>query len=485
MNGLKLEVLSQQEIREICDGALAILEDVGVEIFEQQAMEILVRDGAILEEGRIRLPAKLVRDSLDQVPPQFSLHARNPNNDVVVGGGSPLIEPMIGRINVIDLDTGEKRRTSIDDVAGLIKLADALSNYHVLHSGAVMPRIEGVPEGMAHVHGYIESVSNSSKVIKGSGRGRQVAEDCITMASILMDKRIEDLAQNPPLFTTINVISPLRHDRAQTEGLMTYARHGIPVEITSEPQMGATSPVTFAGTLIQQTAEVLSGIVLAQRVNPGTPVIFGTCAAAMDLRNGLIALGGVEGALINVAHAQIAKHFGVPSRGTGSNTDSKVLDVQAGYEKAITLMMTVVAGNDIIFYPGTIEHALTIDYRSLLIDNEICGMALRAARGIDVNEQTKAVELIKETALKGNYLGKKHTVMNMNKELFFVELTDRDTREDWMDKGGRALDEIAAERVKEILRTHKPDPLPEGVHQELISFQREVEQRQRSAAESE
>ncbi len=485
MSVTKLKVLSQAEIREICDGALAILEEVGVEIFEQQAIDILVREGAVFEGGRVRFPAKLVTDSLKKVPSQFSLHARNQKNNVVVGDGSLLIEPMIGRINVIDLDTGQKRRTDMDDVARLIKLADALGNYHVLHSGAVMPRIEGVAEGMAHVRGYIESVSNSSKVIKGSGRGRQVAEDCITMASILKGKRIKDLAQEPPLFTTINVISPLRHDRAQTEGLMTYAEHGIPVEITSEPQMGATSPVTFAGTLIQQTAEVLSGIVLAQKVNPGTPVIFGTCAAAMDLRNGLIALGGVEGALINVAHAQIAEHLGIPSRGTGSNTDSKVLDVQAGYEKAITLMMTVLAGNDIIFYPGTIEHALTIDYRSLLIDNEICGMALRAVRGIDVNEQTQAVELIKETALKGNYLGKKHTIMNMNEELFFVELTDRDTREDWMEKGGRSLDEIAAERVKEILRTHQPDPLPESVRQDLVRFQREVEQRQRSTAERE
>ncbi|UCF99133.1 MAG: trimethylamine methyltransferase family protein [Spirochaetaceae bacterium] len=481
MNSVKLEVLSAEEVRDICDAAIAILGEIGVEIFEQQAMEILVQVGATVEEGRVRLPEKLVLDNLDRVPAKFSLHARNPKNTVTVGGGSPLIEPMIGRINVIDLDSGEKRRTSIEDVARLIKLADAMKNYHVLHSGAVMPRIEGVPEGMAHVHGYIQSVSNSSKLVKGSGRGRQVAEDCITMASIVMGKRIEELAPEPPLFTTINVISPLRHDRAQTEGLLTYARYGIPVEITSEPQMGATSPVTFAGTLIQQTAEVISGIVLAQAVNPGTPVIFGTCAAAMDLRNGLIALGGVEGSMINVAHAQIARHLGIPSRGTGSNTDSKVLDVQAGYEKALTLVMTVLAGNDIIFYPGTIEHALTIDYRSLLIDNEICGMALRAARGIDVNEQTQAVELIKETALKGNYLGKKHTVMNMSKELFFVELTDRDTREDWMEKGGRALDAIATERVKEILQTHKPDPLPQNVYQDLLAFQRDVEHRQSAA----
>jgi trimethylamine--corrinoid protein Co-methyltransferase len=481
MERTKLEILTNKELEEIHAGALHLLETVGVEIFEKEAIDVLTQGGAKVKDKRVCLPEKLVLENLEKVPKSFSIHARGQKHSVTLGSGKTYIEPMIGRINVIDLDTKKKRGTNIKDAGDLIKLADALDNYHILHSGAVMPRVEGVPEGTAHVHGYLQGVKNSTKIIKGSGRGKKVAEDCIQMASILGQCKKEELAAKPNIFTTINVISPLKHDRAQTQGLMTYAKYGLPVEITSEPQMGATSPVTHMGTLIQQTAEILSGIVIVQLINPGNPVIIGTCAAAMDLKNGLIALGGVEGALINIAHAQLAKYYGIPSRGTGCNTDSKVLDIQAGYEKALTLILTVFAGNDIVFYPGTIEHALTIDYRSLLIDNEICGMALRAAKGIEVNDETKAVELIEEIGVKGgHYLGKKHTIDHMEKELFFGNLTNRDTREVWQTKGSKRLDEVAKDRVREILETHKPEPLPDSVQNEMELYIMEVEKRESS-----
>lgn len=485
MERASLEFLTSQEVEEIHAGAINILENIGVEIFEPVAIEVLMQSGARVKEKRVYFSNKLVEENLTKVPKSFTIHARDTQHNVTLGSGKTYIEPMIGRINIIDLDTGEKRRTNIEDAGNLIKLVDSLDNYHILHSGAVMPRIEGVPEGTSHVHGYLQGVRNSSKIIKGSGRGKKVAEDCIQMASILSQCKKEELSGRPNIFTTINVISPLKHDRAQTQGLMTYAKYGLPVEITSEPQMGATSPVTYAGTLIQQTAEILSGIVIAQLINPGTPVLFGTCAAAMDLKNGLIALGGIEGALINVAHAQLARFYNIPSRGTGCNTDSKVLDIQAGYEKALTLILTVLAGNDMIFYPGTIEHALAIDYRSLLIDNEICGMALRAAKGIEVSEQTKALELIKEVGIKGHYLGKKHTIDNMNKELFFVDLTNRDTRDDWVEKGSKSLDEVAKERVIEILEKHQPEPLPKSVQKEMELYVNEVEKRECNNSHSE
>ena len=424
-------------------------------------------------------PVRLVEDSLSRAPRTFTLHARDPKRDVTLGTGQVFIEPMIGRIKVIDLASGEKRKTNLRDDGDLIRLADAMPNYHVLHSGAGMPRIEGVAEGAAHVYGYLEAARNSSKVIKGSGRGRQVAEDCLSMASILAGCDLRDLGRKPNLFTTINAISPLKQDRAQIQGLMVYARHGIPVEVTAEPQLGATAPVTLAGALIQQTAEILSGVVLAQVVNPGTPVIFGTCAAAMDMKNGLIALGGIEGALVNVAHGQMARFYGLPSRGTGCNTDAKALDMQAGYEKAVTLLLTALAGNDVIFYPGTLEHALTVDYASLVIDNEICGMALRSLKGIRVDESTMALGLIEEVGSSGYYLGKKHTLTHMTEELLPAGLTDRDSRDDWVAKGSKRIDEKAREKARDIVKNHRALPLPPAVERELERFAKEVEQRER------
>lgn len=480
----RMKVLSDKEIAQIHHGALQILESTGVEFYEPEAVAVLREAGARTQEKKVVFPGSLVQDSLAKAPRTLTVHARDPQRSVTLGNGQVYIEPMIGRVNIIDVASGEKRRTNLQDAGDLIRLADAMENYHLLHSGAVMPRIEGALEGTSHAHGYLQAVRNSSKVIKGSGRGRQVAEDCISMASIVAGCDKKTLASRPNLFTTINVISPLKHDRAQTQGLMVYARHGVPVEVTAEPQLGATAPVTLAGALIQQTAEILSGIVLAQVVNPGTPVLFGTCAAAMDMKNGLIALGGIEGALMNVAHAQMARFYGLPSRGTGCNTDAKTLDMQAGYEKALTLLLTALAGNDVIFYPGTIEHALTVDYASLVIDNEICGLVLRVLKGIRVDEQTRALGLIEEVGSSGYYLGKKHTLTHMAEELLVGGLTDRDSREDWVSKGSKRIDQKAREKAVEILKSHRAAPLPEAIDAELERFVKEVERRERVADKS-
>ena len=475
---VKLEVLSQKEVELIHQKALDVLEKVGVTVYEPKAVELLGDMGARIEGKKVYFPPSLVERSIEKAPKKFKLFARNEKHNVEMEIGKVYFEPMIGRVNIIDWKTGEKRRTNINDVGDLVKLADALDNYHLLHSGSIMPSIEGVPEGTSHVHGYLQGIKNSSKVIKGSCRGRKVAEDCVEMASIWSGIPKEKLYQKPNIFTTCNIISPLKLDQAQTQGLIVFAKYGLPVDITSEPQLGSTSPVTLAGTLVQQTAEILSGIVIAQSVNPGTPVWFGTCAAAMDMKTGNIALGGVEGALINIAHAQLANFYQIPSRGTGCNTESKTLDMQAGYEKAMTLFLTAMAGNNMIFYPGTIEHALTVDYLSLVIDNEICGMAKRVIEGIDVNDDAMAFDLIQQVGSESHYLGKKHTLVNMTKEFYMPVLSNRESREAWIEKGNKGVVDRAREMVEKILAEHEPDPLEKNIEERLKEYIREVEERE-------
>lgn len=475
---LKLEVLSQEEIESIHQKALEVLEKVGITVFEPEAVKLLGDMGAKIEGKKVYFPSSLVEESIEKAPKEFTVHARNEKHNVEMQVGKVFFEPMIGRVNVLDWRTGEKRRTNINDAGDLVKLADALDNYHILHSGSIMPSIEGIPAGTSHVHGYLQGIKNSSKVIKGSCRGKKVAQDCIEMASIWSGIPKEKLYQKPNIFTTCNIISPLKLDEAQTQGLMVFAKYGLPVDITSEPQLGSTSPVSLAGALVQQTAEVLSGIVVAQSVNPGTPVWFGTCAGAMDMKTGSIALGGVEGALINIAHAQLANYYQIPSRGTGCNTESKTLDMQAGYEKAITLILTAMAGNSMIFYPGTIEHALTIDYLSLVVDNEICGMVKRIVEGIDVNDETMAFELIKQVGSDGHYLGKKHTLVNLKKEFYMPVLSNRESRETWIEKGKKGVVDRAREKVEKILTDYHPDPLKTDIEEKLKEYIKEVERRE-------
>lgn len=474
-----LRILTEDQIQAIHQAALGLLQRTGIVVKEARARRYFRQAGASVDEssGRVRLPPDVVEAALKLAPDSFVVHARVPDRSVEVSYRRMHIEPMIGRLNILDHLTRQRRRTSLQDVANLVRVADALEHYHLLHSGAIMPSIEGVPLHAAHAHGYLASVSNTGKVVKGSPRGRAIAEDCIRMAAAVAGGE-DALRQRPNIFTTVNPVTPLQHDEGQTEGLIEYASFGLPIDVTSEPQAGATSPVTLAGLLAQQTADVISGITLAQLVRPGTPVWYGTCGTIMDMKVGRIALGAVEAGLINAASAQIAAFYGVPCRGTGSTTDSKALDMQAGYEKAITLFMAALGGINCLFYPGTMESALTISLESLVADHELCGMAYRALRGIQVNADTLAAPLIEAVGPGGNFLGERHTLKFLRQEQFLPTLSNRQTREDWAERTGSATtwDQAHAE-VERILATHTPPPLDPQVQAELERIVREVEAR--------
>jgi trimethylamine--corrinoid protein Co-methyltransferase len=478
-----LKVLSDDQVYSIHQTALELLGKTGVVVKEPRALDIFQTAGASVdnEERRVRIPADIVQAAVKKAPNHFTVHARQPNRTVEIDNRHLYIEPMIGRLNILDLETGERRRTTLDDVANLIRVADAMENYHLLHSGAIMPNIEGIPIHASHAFGYLTSVRNTGKPVKGSPRGRAVAEDCIRMAAAMAGGE-DALRRKPNIFTTVNPVTPLQHDKGQTEGLIEYASYGIPIDITSEPQAGATAPVTLAGLLAQQTADILSGITLAQLVNPGTPVWYGTCGTIMDLKVGQIALGAVEAGLINVASAQMAAFYNLPCRGTGSSTESKLLDFQAGYEKAITLFMAALGGINCLFYPGVLDHALTVSLESLVMDNEICGMAFRALRGIEVNADTLALPLIESIGPGGNYLGERHTLKYLRKEQYLPKFSDRMSREDWLTRaGGKSAWDRARDEVRRILAEHQPPPLEASVEAELERIVKEVEARKQES----
>lgn len=476
----QLKVLTKDEIYNIHRSTLKVLEHTGIKIYEPIAFNLLKYAGAYVDEKSklVKLPPHLVEETVKKTPRGFTLFARNPKYNVKVEHGKVYFGPMIGRINIIDLDSGEKRKTTLEDVANLTKIASALEYYMLPHSGVQMPHIEGVPDEVAHAYSYLISIKNSEKVVKGTGRDKVKAQDCIRMASVLASCDVEELRKKPNIFTTCNPIAPLKYQRGQTEGLIEYARHGVPVDVTSEVQAGATGPVTLAGSLVVQNAEILTGIIIAQLVNPGTPVFYGTASTIMDMRSGIIAKGAVEAGLFNVATAQMAQYYGIPSRGTAADTESKVLDIQAGYEKAITLLMAALAGVNYIWYPGTLEYALTVSYESLVIDHEICGMVDRAIKGIDINQDTLATKLIDAIGPGGQFLGQRHTVDHLKSEQYFPKLSDRRSREDWKAAGAKELREVAREEVRRILKEYQPMPLEKDIEAELKRIVKEIEKRE-------
>jgi trimethylamine--corrinoid protein Co-methyltransferase len=475
----KYEILSKSAIYDIHQSTLDVLEKVGIKVYSPSAFTILKDAGAHVDEKSelVKIPSHLIEECVKKAPSEFTLYARNPKNNVKIEPGKVYFGPMIGRINIIDLDSGEKRKTTLEDIANLTRLASALEYYKLPHSGVMMPHIEGVQDEVAHAYAYLASVKNSDKVVKGTGRNKVAAQDCIRMASVLARCEMEELGKKPNIFTTCNTVAPLQLQEGQTEGLIEYAKHGLPVDVAAEIQAGATGPVTLAGSLVIQNAEVLSGITVAQLVNPGTPVFYGTASTIMDMRSGIIAKGAVEAGLFNVATAQLAQYYGIPSRGTASDTESKVLDIQAGYEKAITLLMAALAGVNYIWYPGTLEYALTVSYESLVIDHEICGMIYRALKGIDVNKNTLAVDVIEAVGPGGQFLGQKHTLEHLTSEQYFPKLSDRRSREEWKKAGARELKDVAKDEVRRILREYQPIPLDRDVENELEQIVKEIKKR--------
>jgi trimethylamine--corrinoid protein Co-methyltransferase len=476
----ELKVLTDEQIYSINQAALEILWNTGVLVKAPAARVLLRQAGAVVDDlsMRCRIPGYVVEEALKRAPSSFTVYARNPKYDVHVSTRALHYEPMIGRLNCYDYITGTTHRTTVEDVGHLVKISDALPNYHLLHSGAIMPQIAGVPVRATHVHGYLASVRNSSKVIKATSRERILAEDCLRMVAAVAGGESE-LRRKPFTFTTDNPVAPLQHDRDQTEGALEFAKWGLPIDVTSEPQAGATSPVTMAGLLAQQTADVISGITIIQLANPGNPVWYGTCGSIMDMRVGRIAIGAIEMGLINVASAQIAHWYNIPCRGTASATDSKLLDIQAGYEKATVLTMAVLGGVNKIFYPGTMEGALTVSKESLVIDDEIVGSLYRVLEGIDVNTATLALDVIDRVGPSGHYLGQRHTMQFLKQEQFIPPLGDRLTRENWERAGSKGVADRAHERVEQIIAEHQVDPLDAKVETELERIVQEVEAREK------
>jgi len=477
----QLKVLSEEQIYIIHQSALEILWNIGVIVKSPDARKLLRHAGAVVDEDSMicRIPGYIVEEALRRAPSSFTIHARNPDRSIRVSTGSLHFEPMIGRINCFDYRSGTTHPTTLQDVEELVKLSDALPNYQLLHSGAIMPQISGIPTGVTHVHGHLSSVRNSTKPLKTTSRKRLMAEDCLRMVSVIAGGE-EMLRAKPFTFTTANPVAPLHHDRDQMEGALEFARWGQPIDVTSEPQAGATAPVTLAGLLTQQTADVISGITIIQLANPGNPVWYGTCGTIMDMRTARIAIGAVEMGLINVASAQIAHFYDIPCRGTAFATDSKLLDFQAGCEKTLISTMAALGGVNKIFYPGTMEGAMAVSKEGLVLDNETAAGIYRVLEGIDVNDSTLALDIIGQVGPAGHFLNQKHTLHYIKQEHFLPLLADRQSRQKWEEGGSKSMTDRAHEEVERVLSKHKVDPLPDDMEAELERIIRDVEKREKN-----
>jgi len=478
IKGGQLRILTNDELYEIHLATLEILERIGVKVSEQKALRMLGEAGANIDvkEKIARIPHYLVEEAIKKAPSGFTLFGRDLKYKLKLEDKRVYFSMQGTSVHILDLETGKRRTSTLKDVENFCRLADALENIHHASSAVVTPR--DVPENVTHVHELFTGFRNTTKTVDGETYGQAVAMDSIRMASVVAGGE-EELMKRPLLLGFYNPVSPLQHSEKLTEGLIVYAKYRQPVLVAPEAQAGATAPVTLAGLLTQQNAEVLSGIVMAELTNPGTPVLFGTVSTIMDMKTGNLALGAIEAGLINVATAQLAHYYGLPSRGTGGCTDSKIPDIQAGFEKAMTLMMAALAGINFIYDAGgSLESSLTASYEQAVIDNEICGMVSRALRGIEISDETMAIDVIEDAGPGGHYLDKRHTLEHLGKEHYLPTIINRERRERWERAGSKDLWEVARGEAKKILKEHQPEPLDRDIEEELKKIVKGVEKRE-------
>ncbi|MFB0522662.1 MAG: trimethylamine methyltransferase family protein, partial [Candidatus Bathyarchaeia archaeon] len=431
--------------------------------------------GAIVDykKNLVKVPSYLVEEAVATTPKSFIWHARNPKKSIRIGGEPTKFGPGSECVNIIDLETGECRIPTKRDAEQLVRLMDALENIHINYPPA---SLSDVPEQVSLTHSFAITIKNSSKCTMGSNYGRSSALDSIRMASALVGGE-EELRKKPTIASYIDPVSPLIHDKELTEGLMEYASYGQPIFITTMALAGATGPATLAGVLVQQNAEILSGLLIVHLVNPHAPVIYGTVSCPMDMRTGVSSTGSPEIGLLGAASAQIARYYGIPCD-VGAQSNAKVPDAQASYEKTMSLMMAVMAGADLIdLFAGSMESYRTTSYEQMVIDNELAGMALRCAEGIEVNAETIAKDVIDRVGPGGNYLADKHTLEWFRKEHHRPKLSDRRTRADWEKSGGKDIREEARNRAKEILASHEPEPVDPTIWREIEIIIKDIEKR--------
>ena len=457
--GGQYQPLSQASIERIHKASLEIFEQVGFEVHYDGALDVFAENGASIDRSKkmVRLSPALVEKAIGTAPSRVVFYGREERNDLTLEKKNVYLGTGGTAVSVLDLETGEKRPSNLEDVRQMARLVDALDNVH-FYILPVFPH--ELPQEQIDPNRFYAALSNTTKHVTGGVWHPEGARNAIKLASIIAGGE-EELRKRPIISIVCCVISPLKLDRLYTELMMLVAESGIPVIVPSEALCGATSPVTLAGDVLQANVETLAAVVLTQLVKPGAPVLYGTVSSIADPRRMSYTSGSVEMGLINAAAAQMAQYYGIPIYATAGMSDSKLPDVQAGYEKAVTSMLVAMAGANFIHdSAGLLDFAMTACYEQFVIDDEINGMVMRALRGVEVSEETLAIDVIKSVGSTGTFFDQDHTVKHMRNEFFFPQVGDRLPREEWVKRGAKDGRERAREIARDILANHKPTPLP-------------------------
>jgi len=465
LSGGAYKPLSAGDVERIHETSMAVFEEVGIEVNNDHARRLFAQAGARIEGDRLTVPRDLVMDLIGRAPSRVVMCGRDESHDLVLEDRRVHIGTGGTALNVLDITTGEKRPATVQDMADLARVCDALEHVHFFML-PVYPH--GVPQEEADVNRFFPALFNTTKHVTG---GVYTIEGIrkVVQAAEQMAGSPEALRERPFISMVTCVISPLKLDRHYGDLLIEVARSGIPLITPTEPLCGSTAPVTLAGNLVVQNCETLTGVMLAQLVNPGTPVLYGCISSTVNLHDMRYLSGSVEMGLLNAASAQLAQRYGLPIYATAGMSDSKLPDAQAGYEKMATTLLVALAGANYIHDAvGFLEFCMTASLEQCVIDDEISGMVMRAVEGVRVDDDALAYDVIRSVGPGGHFIAEEHTVEHMRSEFYFPRLSDRELREKWEQAGALDARERARQRALSLLSGHR-SAVPAAMVEEICA----------------
>jgi trimethylamine--corrinoid protein Co-methyltransferase len=456
---VELTVLTGEEVEAIHQATLYVLSEVGIVLTQPDAREVLTGAGARIRADRVLLPPDLVERAVATCPRQVTVRSRG-GEQVVLGDGTLHWHNLGGAPDVYEPRTGQRRPAMLRDVRDSARLLDALDGVTTITPFFTPQDVPGPVMSLAM---YRHTLPGTTKMVHGPGV--QTADEvrlAVRMAAVI----------GPPaelLTIGISPVSPLFFPDDVAEAIMETARSGIALGPLPCPSAGSTAPMSLAGALTQQNAEVLASVVLAQLVRPALPVFYCGRLAMMEPRTGLSVWGGVELGLASAATVQIGHRYGLPVNVYGLSTNAHVPELQNGYERALNAIVPALAGADELSGVGELEAGVMGSYAQMVIDNEIAASVRRLRRGFVVDESALAVDVI-AAVMDGsrNFLEQRHTVRYLRAgEVFYTRLAERRSWEEWDQAGREGMVERAQADAERLLSEHQVLPLTDEQEREL------------------
>lgn len=462
----RYEILSEQAMSQLDAGWRRLVTEVGVEFMSERALELFRQAGQKVEGDTVYLDPEFVLAQAAKAPAEFDVQARNPANSVHIGGQSMAFGAVYGPPFVREGDV--RRDGTMEDYRNFLKLSQS---YAVLDSaGGVVCEPNDTPLDSRHLDMNLALMTLTDKIYMGNVVSGVNAADTIAMGEILFGGR-EAIEKTPVSISLINCNSPLRWDDRMLDALFEYCAAAQPVVLTPFILMGAMSPVTIPAALVQQIAEALSGIALAQLIRPGCPVIFGSFLSNIDMKTGSPTFGTPESGIGLLCTGQIARHFGLPFRSGGGLTSSQVADAQAGYEALMTMMPTFLAGaNWVMHSAGWLEGGLVASFEKFVVDCQILEMLQHEFTPLEIDEGSLAFDAHVEVGHGGHFLGAMHTMERFRDCFYRPFLSSSDNYERWMRGGALDANARAAALYKSQLEAYVQPPLDDAIRLELEEF---------------